>query len=204
MINSISGTHIFDYELSGHGGSVMLTMSVARNAAAFDPMSFVAPVASDPDEFQGSRQSRSMREGCINRHAVAACVSTFLLALAACWVLGGSESRGIASGWVMYQLAGPLDLSVLPLRAPTPLLTHEPYATQPPSFLASPHYQAICAPSDPQQPACSVGAYNASGPGRLPPCTPDSLRRWSGDGSWFKDSDGHYRCAPDVLDPRSY
>ena len=138
-----------------------------------------------------------MREGCTHRLAVTACAcaTAFLLTLAACWALGRNVSSGIAGGWVIYQLARPpLDVGVAPLPAPGPLPTHESYATEPPSFLASRQYQAICAPSGPKRQACDAGAYNASSTGRLHPCTPDSLRHWAGNGRWFEDSDGHYRC----------
>ena len=73
------------------------------------------------------------------------------------------------------------------------LATHEPYTTEPPSFLASRQYQGICNTSSPQQDECIIGTYNISSPGQAQPCTADSLRHWDGTGRWYKGEDGHYR-----------
>ena len=138
-----------------------------------------------------------MWEGCTNRVAVAGTVSALLLTLAACWASSRSVSSGVISSWVVFELSrGPIELRVAPRAAPRPLPTHEPYSTQPLGHLASPRYQAICPLEGSQQRACVLGAYNASGPGPLQSCTPDSLRRWNGKGRWFRDEDGHYRCKP--------
>lgn len=138
-----------------------------------------------------------MWEGCTNRVAVAGTVSAFLLTLAACWAYSRSVSSGVISSWVVFELSrGPIELRVAPRAAPGPLPTHEAYSTQLRGHLASPRYQAICPSEGSQQRACVLGAYNASGPGQLQSCTPDSLRRWDGKGRWFRGEDGHYRCKP--------
>jgi hypothetical protein len=139
-----------------------------------------------------------MWEGCTSRVAVAGTISVLLLTLAACWAFGRSVSSGLIGSAVVFELSrGPIGLRVVSRAMPGPLPTHEPSFTEPLSHLASARYQAICpSQGSDEEHACAIGNYTASGRGSLQPCTPDSLRRWDGKGSWYMSKGGHYTCEP--------
>jgi hypothetical protein len=127
--------------------------------------------------------------------AIAGSISASVATLVVCMVYGS-----VVSGSICFRAAHELRDAHVSLKAVRPaalqsLATHEPYSTEPPSFLASHRYQGICNESRPQHDACTVEAYNPSSPGQAQPCTPDSLRHWDGSGSWFQGEDGHYRWA---------
>lgn len=144
-----------------------------------------------------------MWAGAVNRAAVASSVIASLATLAVCLFHNRTDRSGIVGTWVAFELprsrlepwAAPLPAA--PIRAAPSAATHEPYATSPPSFLASRGYKTICRGANSQgewqQRPCAVEAHEAS---RLAAqqCTPENLRRWDGVGSWFKDSKSHYKC----------
>jgi hypothetical protein len=138
-----------------------------------------------------------MWEGCTSRAAVAGTVSVLLLTFAACWAYGRSVSSGLVGSAVVFELSrGPIGLRVVSRAMPGPLPTHEPSSTEPLSHLASARYQAICPSQGSEQHTCAIGTDTAGGRGQLQPCTPDSLRRWDGKGSWYMSKGGHYTCEP--------
>ena len=141
------------------------------------------------------RQLQATWEGCNNRAAIAGSLSASLAALILCFAYGSIFCSSTCT-WAAPELHRvPIERGALPpplTAAPSTLATHEPYTTEPPSFLTSAGYQGICISSAAQQQDCIAGALKASSHERAQPCTPDNMRHWGGNGSWLKDEGGHF------------
>ena len=123
------------------------------------------------------RQLRANWEG--SNHswaAIAGSITASLATLVFCFVRGSIFCSNACSWNALGLHKVPIGRGVTPLATPTSLATHEPYSTEPPSFLSSPGYQGICNSTAAQQQGCNAEVITATSYEQAPPCTPDSMR----------------------------
>ena len=180
-------------QLHPERGHSQLTVAAASKVCLSDSSLAVAMSVSAPSRLR-FLQLRMMFGACTKTPAIAGSIS--LATLVFCLVYGSIFSSSICSRSAFELRKAYVSQGAVRPAALQSLATHEPYSTEPPSFLANHRYQGICNASRPQhREACTIGPYNPSSPGQAQPCTPAALRHWAGAGSWHKDEEGHYRWA---------